>query len=1019
MPEGAPITFAALLRQYRLAAGLTQAQLAEGAGLSSRGISDLERGARRLPRRDTLALLTTALGLSARERAHFEAAAHALAGAGTAEPRRFPRGRPSRQARLAALAALARATTGSPALPLVGRIPELRLLEQHLAGEGPPLLLLAGEPGIGKTRLLQEADGRAARMGWTVLSGGCSRGGGQQPFAPVLEALERHIYAQMPPRLRADLRGCAWLVRLLPELAEGPIEPLPTWTLPPEQERRLFFGAVRRYLANVAGPAGTLLLLDDLQWAGADALALLDALVRAAPTLRLRLVGAYRDTEMQSADPLASWLADLAQAALVRQHTVGSLGADAADLLDLLLEGVQAERPVEREQVLQRAGGVPFFLHSYAQALRQGGVPTVPWDLAQGVRQRVAALPAMAQEVVRHAAVVGRVAERSVLLAMAGQARAVVPDALDAACRVRLLEEAGPDAYRFTHDVVREVVEGDLGAAQCTALHQRVGEALEALPGIPPVQALAYHYARCDATEKAILYLEQAGDEAWAQHANADAADYYEQVAARLDRLGRTPDAARGRAKLGEVLAMMARYASALEALEQAADALLVAGDLERAGRVAGRIAGIHGTRGTPAEGIAYLQPLLTRLERQGPSGALAILYTVLAELHLNTGQYADELEAAERAVEAARLAGDDRIRVRADNMRGWTLRLAGRDGEALETLRVVAQVAETLGDEECLSDALNLVAVIYEEQGDFDEARRYTRRGLLAAEHLGDPARIADLTVRQGVTAFYAGEWERASQCYDQAHNIHRRAGIPPGSCSYAGLLFELGRLHLALGEWEVASRFLEESRAIYAPQGSRAGLRIAESALAERDLLEGNPKAAFARLLPLLDRPDEEEHYVTTSVLPMLAWAYLDLGDTAQAAGLVADATRRLRSRRHLPALVGALRVQARLEIRRAQWDDAARTLEEGLALARSMPNPYGEARLLHVYGQLHDRKHDVAAARDRLDAALTIFRRLGARKDIERAEQDLAAVSSLPDPPDARATPPAAPISHSGRT
>src|SRR5207247_2129010 len=125
----------------------------------------------------------------------------------------------------------------------------------------------------GKTRLLQEAARRAPGHGWRVLQGGCQRRGGQEPYAPLLGTLKRHIQGQAPVHLRTDLRGCAWLVRLLPELAEGPIEPLPGWTLAPEHERRLMFKAVARFLANVAGPAGTPLGLDDLQWAGADALA--------------------------------------------------------------------------------------------------------------------------------------------------------------------------------------------------------------------------------------------------------------------------------------------------------------------------------------------------------------------------------------------------------------------------------------------------------------------------------------------------------------------------------------------------------------------------------------------------------------------------------------------------------------------------------------------------------------------------------------------------------------------------
>jgi predicted ATPase len=85
-----------------------------------------------------------------------------------------------------------------------------------------------------------------------------------------------------------DLQGCAWLVRLLPELAVGPIEPLPAWTLPPEQERRLMYAAVERFLANVAGPGGALLVLDDLQWAGPDALELLASVVRSNAEMSLQ-----------------------------------------------------------------------------------------------------------------------------------------------------------------------------------------------------------------------------------------------------------------------------------------------------------------------------------------------------------------------------------------------------------------------------------------------------------------------------------------------------------------------------------------------------------------------------------------------------------------------------------------------------------------------------------------------------------------------------------------------------------
>jgi transcriptional regulator with XRE-family HTH domain len=165
------LRFGDLLKRQRLSAGLTQQQLAERAGLSVKAVSALESGARRTPRRDTVALLAEALCLSPPERMRFEAAARGGRGAGAAlQPDVSDAGLPRRTA---------------PFLPvLVGRDHERSQLARHRRGEGPPLLLLAGEPGIGKSRLLAEAAAQAQEQGWAVLAGGCHRRSGQEPFAP-------------------------------------------------------------------------------------------------------------------------------------------------------------------------------------------------------------------------------------------------------------------------------------------------------------------------------------------------------------------------------------------------------------------------------------------------------------------------------------------------------------------------------------------------------------------------------------------------------------------------------------------------------------------------------------------------------------------------------------------------------------------------------------------------------------------------------------------------------------------
>jgi transcriptional regulator with XRE-family HTH domain len=158
---------------------------------------------------------------------------------------------------------------------------------------------------------------------------------------------------------------------------------------------------------------------------------------------------------------------------------------------------------VLRERVLQRAGGVPFFVVSYAHALGQGdvsrGADRVPWNVAQGVRQRVAALPEQAQALLAAAAVIGRVSQPALLMAVAARPEEDVLAGLEAACRARLLLDAG-NVYQFAHDVVREVVEADIGSARRAILHRRAAESIEELSGerLPDYhEVLADHYPLC------------------------------------------------------------------------------------------------------------------------------------------------------------------------------------------------------------------------------------------------------------------------------------------------------------------------------------------------------------------------------------------------------------------------------------------------------------------------------------------------------------------------------------------
>jgi tetratricopeptide (TPR) repeat protein len=987
MANALPSTFGDLLRRHRRAAGLTHAQLAERAGLSIRAISDLERGINRRPRQDTLRLLAEALGLSPAERAALLAALH--------QP--------------AALAPPAAPAPDAGAPPLVGRAHELELIARHLARQGPAtILFLAGEPGIGKSRLLAEATQRATASGWSVLAGGCHRRSGQEPYAPLLAALAHALAALAPAQRRAALRGCAWLVKLLPELA-AETEPLPGWPLPPEQERRLLFGAVGRLLANLAGTAGTLLLLDDLHWAGPDALDLLVALVRApgfaaspaAPT-PLCLIGAYRDTELTAHSALAVLVTDLAREGRAARLSLGPLPArDAAELLGALLGAEAAEDAALRAQVLARAGGVPYFLVSCAHGVRAGVLRgneqqgDIPWDVAASIHQRVAALSPAAQDLLGAAAVVGQHAARSLLSTVAqqpGREEAEVLAALDVACEARLLAEEG-DGYVFTHDLVREVVMAYLGSARRTALHRRIAEAIERGPGEPPAELLAYHYGRADVAEKAVVYLERAGDRAQAIHAYAEAEDYYRQLVERLDALGRAVDAAGACEKLAALLITRVRYAEALDVLERAVETYRTAGDSEAQARTLAQIGLAHASRGTPHEGLARLQPALRRFEAGGASPGLVALYAALADLYFRSGRYAEQLTAADRAAELAQMIGDAHLLAVAQGKRGIGLYHLGRLDETIAALAETIRLAEATGDLRTLSRALNNIAAPYHARGEIAQSLPYITRALAVAERMGDPAWTAFLTDRCGEIRFSLGQWDEAHLDYERAVAMMRELGA---SWESAYPLLLLGQLLLARGEWEAGAASLDEAIARAQQSDDLQALRMAQSALAERDLVEGHPAAALERLAPLLDRPGQREMYATM-LLPLLAWAHLEQDEPAQAEPLLAQAVARATAAGFRWALVDALRVRGMLATRRRQWQQAEAALAEALDLARAMGYPYGALKALYASGLLHAQMGQPAPARERFEQALTICTRLGERLYATHIEQALAGLES----------------------
>jgi class 3 adenylate cyclase len=447
----------------------------------------------------------------------------------------------------------------------VGRDDEMRALTrcwEESAGGALRTVLIAGEPGVGKTRLAAEIASRVHSHGATVLAGRCDEDMGvpYQPFVEALRHLVDHARADRLPRLLGRHGG--ELARLAPEVGEllpGVSEPLRS---DPETERFRLFDAVAGWLAAASRDQPLLLVLDDLQWAAKPTLLLLRHVLRCPEPIRLLVVATYRDTEVGRTHPLSELLAELRPLENVHRIALSGLAMPAVAAYMQRIAGPDL-RGVHDElatAVHRETQGNPLYVREVMRHLTETGAivqregrwttvrPVERLGIPEGVRhvigRRLSRLSATANQALAVAAVAGAEFELDLVERAGGQGEEALLGALDEAVTARLVVEVPGRAvrYRFAHSLVRATLYEELTGARRAVLHRRVAESLEQLHTgrlEDYLPALAHHYERAAAPradiEKAVEYARRAGDRALAQLANDEAVAYYRQALELID----------------------------------------------------------------------------------------------------------------------------------------------------------------------------------------------------------------------------------------------------------------------------------------------------------------------------------------------------------------------------------------------------------------------------------------------------------------------------------------------------
>lgn len=655
---------------------------------------------------------------------------------------------------------LAPESPGSPAppgLPLVGREAERRALGDALAASASHgrVVIVEGEAGIGKTRLVEELAERAAGAGVATAVARCSETESTLPYGVVADAIRDALAGSSAPGLLASLpshwRGEA--ARLVPELGEGP----PAADGPGARTR--FIDGLDRTLGALAG----LVVVDDAHWIDEGSLDVLAHLARRLHDRSLCLVLTWRPEDLPAGHGLERLVADAQRERTLTTVRLARLSRD--DVAELATVAGASDLS---ERLFEESDGLPLFVVEYlaATADLEAGEWKVPSTVAGLLSARVDTAGETGQQVLTAAAVLGRAFDLDTVREVSGRSEEEVVVALEELAGRRLVGEV-PEGYDFAHSRMRELVYGKTSLARRRLLHRRAAEALAARERRNPGEqaaVIAEHFRMAGRESDAAAYFAVAGERARTLYANVDAVGHLRSALA----LGHG-EPAMLQEGIGDVLVLLADYDAALESYEAAA--------------------------------------------ASAPADHLAALERKLGTTYLRRGDW----EVAAAHFEAASVGLDDpaeRSRLFAD--RSLNEHRRGNEQPALELADEALQLAEQAGDDAALAQAHNILGVLASSRDDAGEARRHLQTSIALADALPDPAaRVAALN-NLALVERTAGNLDDALGLTEQALDLcasqgdrHREAALHN---NLADILHAAGREQEAMEHLKLAVSVLAE---------------------------------------------------------------------------------------------------------------------------------------------------------------------------------------------------------------
>jgi DNA-binding SARP family transcriptional activator/tetratricopeptide (TPR) repeat protein len=899
-------------------------------------------------------------------------------------------------------------TTTSARAPFVGRSAELAALQEAweaALGDDRRLVLLAGEPGIGKSRLAAEFARTAHANGAVVLHGRFDETG-PGAYQPVLEMLRGWSggAALTGPAQRLGPRA-ADLAALLPEFGVPAGPTAGAGLNEAGTERQRLFDALAALLAELAAGAPLLLVFDDLHWADAPTVQLLRHLVRAPQPRRTMFIGTYCDAELEDRHPLHELIATLRREDVLRHVELDGLEhGDVAALMEA--HGADAP-PSDLVSALHgETEGNAFFVEEVMRHLRdrpgglEGAVDLEEAGVPEGVRavtsRRIGRLPPSARDAVEVASVIGREFDFGLLEALGPLSGDDLVAALDEAVRARVLREVAGRVgrYAFAHALVRATLYDGLSGLHRARLHSRVGETILARyeedldPWLPQ---LARHFARAAAVDgpaRAIEFALAAGRRADRLLAWEEAADHY-RGAMRARQATSAGDETAGelllalgaseeRAGLEQARATFAEAASLAREL---ADPVLLA-------HAALGVAGPWSTLGREdPEVVAVLEEALRGLGEEDSPLRARLLARLSLELYY-AGQPERRLLLSEASVQIARRLGDPATLAATLDARHYVLWRPENVEERLEVAGELRRIAADIGDLELELEGAGWTVVDLLELGDVAGADVQIEAASALAAVVHRPLYLWWTSLFRCARAQLSGDFETAERLAGETLAIGQPGHAENALHYYAMAMFNIRREQGRLGEVEGAvAQFIEMYPAIPAWRCCQALMHVELGRPEEaREAFESVASAGFDAL------PRDANWLIAVTLLAEVCGS---LGDADRAGDLLAllapHGGRNVLVGRAASCNGSASRLLGILATVLGQWEEAERWFAEALEMHVRMGARPWLARTELAWAEMllaRGESGDDVAARQRLAEAIVLADALGMVAVAERA-------------------------------